>query len=254
MVLLVQCNLSEKQTTSPDYLTESELISLMEKHCIGTVRMFYNVLCCVTTVTLMYLQDASISVHIDNICNRNYVKVDTGRRLVPTKLGIVLVHGYQKVRVLMEHVCYRSNGAIIFNRLIQNWFFQQWDQLLKSNYLWLQRERYYPESHRYYSNCSHIYACVVVFQADYDQVLKHTIDIFRQKFDYFEANIEELDELFEASFSSVAESGRLFSKCGRCRHYMRYIPSRPHRLYCMNCDQTYSLPLAGTVKLYKVPY
>ena len=43
------------------------------------------------------MQDASISVHIENICSRNYVKVDSGRRLVPTKLGVVLVHGYQKV-------------------------------------------------------------------------------------------------------------------------------------------------------------
>ena len=69
--------LDERHTSAPDFLTESELISLMEKHGIGT--------------------DASIPVHINNICERNYVKVDAGRRLVPTSLGIVLVHGYQKV-------------------------------------------------------------------------------------------------------------------------------------------------------------
>ena len=32
-----QLKLAEHQTTPPGYLTESELISLMEKHAIGTV-------------------------------------------------------------------------------------------------------------------------------------------------------------------------------------------------------------------------
>ncbi|KAK6145794.1 hypothetical protein DH2020_019663 [Rehmannia glutinosa] len=65
----------EGSTRPPDYLSESELISLMEKNGIGT--------------------DASISVHINNICERNYVQVQAGRRLVPTALGISLIRGYQ---------------------------------------------------------------------------------------------------------------------------------------------------------------
>ena len=74
---VTEVKLQEKQTNPPDYLTEADLITLMEKHGIGT--------------------DASIPVHINNICQRNYVQIMPGRKLMPTTLGIVLVHGYLKI-------------------------------------------------------------------------------------------------------------------------------------------------------------
>ncbi|KAG3278757.1 DNA topoisomerase 3-beta-1 isoform X4 [Ictidomys tridecemlineatus] len=115
----------EKQTSPPDYLTEAELITLMEKHGIGT--------------------DASIPVHINNICQRNYVTVESGRRLKPTNLGIVLVHGYYK----------------------------------------------------------------------------------------------------------IAATGKPLSRCGKCHRFMKYIQAKPSRLHCSHCDETYTLPQNGTIKLYK---
>ena len=87
-------SMGSHKTRPPPYLSESDLLSLMEKHGIGT--------------------DASMATHINNICERNYVKLADGRRLIPTQLGIALVHGYQmvdnelvipKVRANMEKNC-----------------------------------------------------------------------------------------------------------------------------------------------------
>merc|ERR1712061_280585 len=38
-----------------------------------------------------------MATHINNIIERNYVTLSEGRRLIPTKLGIGLVHGFQLV-------------------------------------------------------------------------------------------------------------------------------------------------------------
>lgn len=70
-------DIKEKMTTAPAYLTESELISKMEKNGIGT--------------------DASISTHIENILKRNYVELISGRKMKPTKLGLVLAQGYHLI-------------------------------------------------------------------------------------------------------------------------------------------------------------
>jgi DNA topoisomerase-3 len=121
----------------------------MEKHGIGT--------------------DASIPTHINNICLRNYVKVTQGRRLVPTQLGIVLVHGYQK---------------------IDN------DLVLPTSRAALEKELNEIANGR----------------VNYETVLQKTIVEFRNKFIHFVDNIQAMDELFEVSFSSLADSGKPISR------------------------------------------
>lgn len=77
------------QTTPPDYLSESELIGLMEKNGIGT--------------------DASMASHINNIVEREYVKVVGARKLVPTDLGLSLIHGYNDIDKDLASPELRSN-------------------------------------------------------------------------------------------------------------------------------------------------
>ena len=88
-------------------------------------------------------------------------------------------------------------------------------------------------------------------KANFKSVLKHTLEVFKLKFQYFVKNIEGMDQLFEVSFSSLAESGRPFSRCGKCRRYMKYIIAKPTRLYCQNCDETMVLPQNGNIKLHQ---
>ncbi|XP_009436168.1 DNA topoisomerase 3-beta-1 isoform X7 [Pan troglodytes] len=178
----------EKQTNPPDYLTEAELITLMEKHGIGT--------------------DASIPVHINNICQRNYVTVESGRRLKPTNLGIVLVHGYYKIDAELVLPTIRSAVEKQLNLIAQG-------------------------------------------KADYRQVLGHTLDVFKRKFHYFVDSIAGMDELMEVSFSPLAATGKPLSRCGKCHRFMKYIQAKPSRLHCSHCDETYTLPQNGTIKLYK---
>ncbi|MCL4135961.1 UNVERIFIED_CONTAM: hypothetical protein GTU68_032198 [Idotea baltica] len=184
-LVVADVKLLEKQTSPPDYLTESELITLMEKHGIGT--------------------DASIPVHINNIGQRNYVTVTPGRRLVPTTLGIVLVHGYQKIDADLVLPTMRSAVEEQLNLIAQG-------------------------------------------KAQFESVLQHTLEIFLLKFQYFVKNILGMDELFEVSFSPLSAAGRPLSRCGKCRRYLKLVETKPVRLHCIACDDTYSVPQNGTIR------
>src|SRR6218665_1209126 len=135
----------------------------MEKHGIGT--------------------DASIPTHINNIVLRNYVQINAGRTVVPTKLGIFLVHGYRKIDP--ELVAPTSRRE-------------------------MEKELIH----------------IAKGERQFKEVLKNNIELFRKKFIFFMENIRGMDELFETNFTSLAETGKPFSRCGKCKRFMKLITSK----------------------------
>lgn len=91
-------------------------------------------------------------------------------------------------------------------------------------------------------------------EIEHDPVVEHFKDIFERKFEYFMKYIENMDQLFECSFTKLSETGKPMSRCGKCRRFMKYIDAKPYRLHCSTCEETYNLPQDGFVKLHQVSY
>ncbi|KKY20028.1 putative dna topoisomerase [Phaeomoniella chlamydospora] len=79
-----EANITEGKTSAPSYLTEPELIALMDANGIGT--------------------DATMAEHIANIKTREYVSTrsSSGSRnavqeFIPTTLGVALIQGYESI-------------------------------------------------------------------------------------------------------------------------------------------------------------
>lgn len=82
LVSVASAMLSEGKTSPPNYMTETELIALMDANDIGT--------------------DATIAEHIDKITQRKYIarrKIRTKEYFIPTSLGISLIKGFEAVLV-----------------------------------------------------------------------------------------------------------------------------------------------------------
>lgn len=172
-------------TKPPGYLSESDLLGLMEKHGIGT--------------------DASMATHIGNIVARSYVDLRvTGRRrcLVPTSMGISLIHGYQLI-----------------------------DGDLSSPQLRASIER----------DVTRIAEGKIRKEALVNQVLSK----FLAKFMNFKQNINRLESLLDAKFTSIKKAGRPFILCGDCHRYTDLIEQYPLRVYCATCDKLYTVPMRG---------
>ncbi len=179
--------LSIGRTKPPGHLTESELIGVMERNGIGT--------------------DASISTHVNNVVSRGYVSIGPNRTMVPSTLGIVLVHGYKRIDPDLVLPRVRSEIEAQCNSIAQG-------------------------------------------TARLEDVLAHALVVFEQKFKYFTSNITKMDELFEAKFSQLAEAGKPLSRCGKCGNFMTFMATRPQRLFCETCNETYNTPQNGVVKVW----
>jgi DNA topoisomerase-3 len=183
---LASLRVREGQTQPPGYLTESELITLMEKNGIGT--------------------DASIPTHITNISKRNYATVGPGRTVVPTPLGIVLVRGYHMI----------DRDLVL--------------PLVRSE---IERQ------------CS----LVAKGEAAKDAVVAHALQNFAAKFEYFVNNIARMDHLFSLSFTTLVDSGKPFTRCGKTGRYLKMVESRPQRLYNPFTEEVYNLPQGGEYRI-----
>lgn len=179
--------------------------------------------------------DASIPSHINNICTRNYVTIGTGRTLVPTSLGILLVHGYHKIDPdLVLPKVLRNPGAL--HGALPRFALDT---------------RHAGCRGQIRASIEKQCALVAEGKASKEHVVAHSLEIFAAKFKYFVSRIGDMDSLFEVTFSKLEDTGKFLSKCGKCRRYMKYVPLRPQRLFCPTCNVTYSLPQNGTIKLYK---
>lgn len=89
-------------------------------------------------------------------------------------------------------------------------------------------------------------------KADYEAVTKHALKMFKMKFQYFLNNINQIDGLFEDSFTKLADTGKPFSRCGKCKRFMKLVQSKPQRLYCPICQETLNLPTGrdGNIRIH----
>ena len=91
------CEIREGQTSQPNYLTEADLVTLMDKNGIG---MLWIIGRSCANVPPFLGTDATIAQHIQTIIDREYVieRMEGGvKYLVPSTLGIGLIEGYNRI-------------------------------------------------------------------------------------------------------------------------------------------------------------
>lgn len=91
--------MEEGATCAPQLLSEADLISLMEKHGIGT--------------------DATHADHIETIKARQYAGVQADGRFLPCSLGMGLVQGYDAMGIALSKPNLRAELEADLKRFFQ---------------------------------------------------------------------------------------------------------------------------------------
>ncbi len=112
------CEIKEGSTSSPNLLTEADLVGLMDKNGIGELSIHIRTL----ELTQEKGTDATIAEHISKIIEREYVTEKLEQKikyLVPSALGVGLVEGYNRIgfdRSLSKpHLRREVSLSIVFN-------------------------------------------------------------------------------------------------------------------------------------------
>merc|ERR1719419_628905 len=167
----------EESTKPPDYLQESELIALMDKHGIGT--------------------DASIPQHIKNVCERHYVDVCGPMGEDGSKGQIIQVRknfgknnrggGQQQQRPMSRHMVPRGLGLAFLG------CFEELD-----------RELCEPKIRAYMEEQV---TKIATGETEKNEVVDSTLKLFHEKFQNFRANMQRVDRFFAPKGQGQGDGG-----------------------------------------------
>ena len=231
------------KTSPPDYLTESELIGLMEKHGIGTdasIAVHINNICapfsrCAAILTLLALSfrftgcDVSILL-FTCMAGTQTREIMWGSRQAarwsPLSWASLWCEGTSSLtQSSASHRCALNVPMNIATSLIsyRSMGYDSACMLAEHGSMQSLLEDMQSRSKSHAGRAAKMVCCVgqvrahverqigliAEGKAEKEAVVLHTLDQFAQKFRHFVTKIARMDALFEASFSPLASSGNL---------------------------------------------
>lgn len=142
-------------------------------------------------------------------------------------------------------------------------------------------------SYRVRSTIEQYISYIAQGKSSFESVVAHTIKVFVSKFDYFVRNVSYYSQWCIAGLINARRSHKwtscsrfrspqlktwiwtrrsnqsvanardtwnsfIWSKCIKLPSFLTFLltcHSRPQRIYCPNCEETYSVPQGGTIKV-----